>query len=69
MGCQRMRLLTIEHFADCLTFVRCQGRNEDQRSYSLIGSRAYHGASVSVGYQDHGSIGAFQSAVERGDVL
>jgi hypothetical protein len=65
----RMRLLTIEHFGDCLTFVRRQGRYEDQRSDSLIGSRRYHGARISVGYQDHGAISAFQGAVKRGDVM
>src|SRR6516162_9786334 len=65
----RMRLVAIEHFGDCLAFVRRQGRYEDQRLHSLVGARRYHRAGISVRCQDHGPIGAFQDAVERGSVI
>ena len=64
-----MRLFAIEYFGDCLAFVRRQSRYEDQRLDSLVGARRYHRASISVRYQDHGPIGAFQGAVERCDVI
>lgn len=64
-----MQFLAIEHLRNRLAFVRCQCRYENQRLNSLVGARCYHRAGISVRYQDYGAIGAFQSAVKRGDVI
>src|SRR6516225_1654767 len=69
LRCLWMRLFAIEYFGDCLAFVRCQGRYEDQRLDPLVGGRRYHRASVSVRSQNHRPIGTFQGAVERCDVI
>ena len=64
-----MRLLAIEHLGDRLAFVGCQRRYEDQRLNFLVGARRYHRACISMRHQDRGCVGAFQSAVKRGDVV
>src|ERR1700758_5596486 len=59
----RMRLLSIEHFGDCLAFVRCQDRYKDQRSDSLVCVRGYH-CGRTVPYKHHAAMRAFECAIE-----
>ena len=64
-----MRLFTIKYLADCLAFVRCKCRDEDEGANSFVDARAYHGSRVGMRNKDQRPIGPLQRTFKRGDVI
>src|SRR5215510_16049934 len=65
----RMRLSAIEYLTDCLTFVGCKCRKEDEGASSFVDARAYHSTRIGVRNKHQRPTGPLQRAFELGYVI
>src|SRR5689334_20452585 len=69
LGSLRMRFITVKDLGDCLTLLRGQRGDIDQRFHALLIGPANHCAGVGVSGYNHGTLCPGDRSVQRDDIV